>query len=69
MAQQIVSGLYPILLVEPDIITRTEDFLHAHPELPSGRQTTGRQKPSTGSYARCAARNATRDSERSRRSA
>ncbi len=36
MAQQIVSGLYPILLVEPDIITRTEDFLHAHPELPAG---------------------------------
>jgi aminopeptidase N len=36
MAQQIVSGLYPILLVEPATITLTEDFLHHHPDLPTG---------------------------------
>ena len=36
MAQQIVSGLYPILLVEPATITLTEDFLHDHPDLPTG---------------------------------
>ena len=36
MAQQIVAGLYPIMLVEPATITRTEDYLHAHPELPTG---------------------------------
>ncbi len=36
MAQQIVSGLYPILLVEPEVITMTEDYLHENPDLPAG---------------------------------
>jgi aminopeptidase N len=36
MAQQIVSGLYPILLVEPLTITRTEDFLHHNADLAAG---------------------------------
>ncbi len=36
MAQQIVSGLYPILLVEPATITMTEDYLHEHQDLPTG---------------------------------
>ncbi len=36
MAQQIVSGLYPILLVEPTTITMTEDYLHKHQDLPTG---------------------------------
>ncbi len=36
MAQQIVAGLYPILLVEPATITMTEDYLHEHQDLPTG---------------------------------
>ncbi len=36
MAQQIVAGLYPTLLVEPATITHTEDYLHEHPDLAPG---------------------------------
>ncbi len=36
MAQQIVAGLYPALLVEAETITRTEDFLKHTPELAPG---------------------------------
>ncbi len=36
MAQQIVSGLYPLLLVEPETVTQTEDFLKHHPDLAPG---------------------------------
>lgn len=35
MAQQITSGLYPALLVEPSTITSTEDYLHHHQDLPA----------------------------------
>lgn len=36
MAQQIVAGLYPTLLVEPGIITKTEDYLHETSDLAPG---------------------------------
>lgn len=36
MAQQIVSGLYPTLLVEPQTITKTEAYLQHHPDLAPG---------------------------------
>lgn len=36
MAQQIVSGLYPVLLVEPATITATETFLTHNPQLAPG---------------------------------
>ncbi len=36
MAQQIVAGLYPTLLVEPGIITKTEDYLHETADLAPG---------------------------------
>lgn len=38
MAQQIVSGLYPTLLVEPQTITKTESYLQHHPKLAPGAQ-------------------------------
>lgn len=36
MAQQIVSGLYPDLLIEPATITKTEDYLAHHSDLAPG---------------------------------
>lgn len=38
MAQQVVAGLYPVLLVDPTTITRTEAFLNHHPDLAPGAQ-------------------------------
>ena len=36
ISQQITVGLYPSLVNEPETITRTEEFLDANPELPTG---------------------------------
>ena len=36
MAQQVVAGLYPVLLVEPQTVTRTETFINHNPNLAAG---------------------------------
>ena len=36
ISQQITLGLYPTLVNEPETITRTEEFLDANPDLPTG---------------------------------
>jgi len=59
MAQQIVSGLYPYLLVEPEMVERTERFLEADQDLaPGARRLVGEALDGLKRALRCQERDA-----------